>query len=88
MSNPIVIRPVTIRHVSNEVPVGLLDGSNLVYTTEFNFSTSTLKVYLNGLRLKEGGANDYVVSGINNFTMNYAPLPGDEILVDYIKRLD
>jgi hypothetical protein len=39
-------------------------------------------VYLNGLLLHSGVGNDFTTSG-QSIIMNYAPLPGDTLAVDY-----
>lgn len=67
--------------VRNETPGGLIDNSNTAYTTASTFATGSLKVYLNGQRLTPGGAD--FTEGIQGFTMAYAPLTGDILLVDY-----
>jgi len=80
------IRPLVIRHVENELPTGLIDGLNSSYSTEFKFQAGTLKVYLNGLRLVSGIGNDYTITDNQNFVMNYTPLTGDMLLVDYLRQ--
>lgn len=67
--------------VENEVPGGLVNSSNTVYTTASAFLTNSLRVYKNGTRLKGGGA-DYT-AGSSGFTMVTAPATGAILLVDY-----
>lgn len=67
--------------VDNEVPGGLVNGSNTVYTVASPYRTGTLKVYKNGIRLKGGGA-DYTATS-TGFTMITAPASGAVMLVDY-----
>ena len=64
----------------NETPVGVVDGSNTLYATAQPFIAGTLRVYLNGLRLSQ--PQDFV-EGDQSFTMNYAPLASDLLVVDY-----
>jgi hypothetical protein len=64
--------------IAGEVPSGLINGGNKVFTVANNFQTSTLAVYLNGVRTL-----DFSVTGPNQFTLGSAPLVGDGLTVDY-----
>lgn len=79
--------PPIVEEVAGETPTGTVDGSNTVFTTLRDFEEGTLKVYLNGQRVREGGTEDYTTSGGNTITFNDPPedVPGnpDVILVDY-----
>ena len=66
--------------VQGETPVGAVNGINTLYTTQNHFST--IRPFLNGLGLKVG--LDFLVSGVNTFTMIMAPLTGDTVTVDYV----
>lgn len=68
--------------VDNEIPGGSINSSNVNFTTASVYATGSLQVYLNGQRLISGGSNDYVEVS-SGFTMNYAPLTGDVLLVGY-----
>lgn len=68
--------------IRNEVPGGSVNGSNTAFTTASQFSTGSLRVYLNGQRLTPGSGVDYIEAD-QGFTMQYAPLSGDVLLVDY-----
>lgn len=68
--------------VKNEVPGGLVNGSNTAFTTASNMATGSLSVYRNGIRLKGGGV-DFTQGSNNAFTMVTAPNTGDLLLVDY-----
>jgi hypothetical protein len=71
------------RFVFNEVPGGSIPG--FTFTTANPILTGTLRVYRRGLRLKEGGSDDYTLSGT---TITLARLLGPfaNFLVDYIKE--
>ena len=69
--------------VDEEVPSGLINGSNTTYTLANTPTAGTVKVYLNGQRLRAGG-NDYTFSG-TTITMVSAPLTGEYLVVDYRK---
>ena len=67
--------------VFNEVPTGLINSSNTVYTTASNFSTGTTRVYLNKLRQVLG--TDYTETAANQITFTTAPSTGDSLIIDY-----
>lgn len=67
--------------VKNEVPGGSVNSSNTAFTTASAFQTGSLRVYLNGIRLK-GGGTDFT-EGTQGFTMTVAPTTGGILLVDY-----
>jgi hypothetical protein len=70
--------------VNGETPTGAIDGTNATFTLNYPPAAGTLKVYRNGLKLREGGANDYTVSGVTlTFTADAKPLVGSVIEVDY-----
>jgi hypothetical protein len=64
--------------VTGEVPNGLINGGNTIFTTTNNFQSGSLAVYLNGVRTL-----DFAITGANQFTMGSAPLVGDALTVDY-----
>ncbi len=67
--------------VTDEVPSGLIDGSNQVFTTLRPFST--LWVFLNGQKMIRD--TDYTITSTTTFTMTVAPTLGDSLVVDYIR---
>jgi hypothetical protein len=81
------LTPAALRHVENEIPVGLVDGVNMVYQTQNVFYAGTLTVYLNGIKLLPGIGRDYEILPNNQgFVMNYAPLVGDIVDVSYFRQ--
>lgn len=83
--------------VWNEEISGLKNGVNLVFTTAYAFEVNSLRVYLNGQRLRAGAGNDFSVSESGGLGTGYdtltfaspelAPLPGESVLADYVKDL-
>lgn len=67
--------------VWNETPLGAINNTNQVFTTANSFRSSSLALYLNGLRQRAPG--DYMVTSANSFQMVNAPLTGDSLSVDY-----
>lgn len=76
---------VTFGIIDNEVLAGTKDGVNTAFTTFYDYKASTPKIYLNGVRQREGFGFDYIEAGGNDMTFATAPLISDTIIVDYIK---
>ena len=74
--------PVTGQAIYGEIPSGLINGSNKVYTSVNTYGTGQLAVFLNGVRQRR--ANDYNETTSTSFTMILAPLSGDSLSIDYI----
>lgn len=73
--------------------LGAIDGLNTSFTTPDDFEPSTLAVFYNGQRLKEGALDDYIVSesggagtGFDTIITTIAPKIGDRLLSDYLKQ--
>jgi hypothetical protein len=67
--------------IFNETPSGVQDGSNTVFTLAEGPQANSTTVYRNGLREYLGVGYTETESGI---TFTTAPLPDDEITVDYL----
>jgi hypothetical protein len=65
-----------------ENPEGAIDGINAVFTLCLGAVTGTLRVYLDGMRMKLG--TDYTVLNATQFQFSVAPAIGSVVLVDYI----
>jgi len=74
---------VTSNIVNPEVPSGLLNGTNTLFTTAFPYKTNTLNVYLNGIKLILN--TDYTLSVPQQFVLVTAPISSDFLRVDYLK---
>jgi len=70
--------------VFEETPSGSINGSNVTFTISATPTTGTLRLYLNGQRLRSGAGNDYTLS-TNTITMATAPISGDVLLADFMK---
>ena len=68
--------------VVNEIPTGVLDGSNAVFTSQFGVKPDSEEVYVNGNRQKK--PDDYNISG-QVITLTFSPQLTETILIDYIK---
>lgn len=78
----IAVVSATIKFVDEEIPAGAIDGTNTIFTIANEAIDGTVKLFVNGLRLRAGAANDFTVVG-KTITMNFVPLVGDVLLVDY-----
>jgi hypothetical protein len=70
--------------VDAEVPSGTINGSNTSFTLANTPTSGTVKLYLNGQRLRSGSGNDYTISG-TTITMGIAPVSGDYLEAEYRK---
>lgn len=71
---------VTISYVDGEIPSGTVNGTNPTFTTALTPTAGSLRVYLNGVRIRPG--IDYTASG-STITMIMVPQIGDWFYVDY-----
>lgn len=71
---------VTINFSDQETPSGTIDGANGSFTVAHAPTVGSLKLYLNGQRLRDG--TDYTYTG-SNITMTTLPFSGDILLADY-----
>ena len=68
--------------ITKEVPSGLINGTNAVFTTGQAYVGGTLQVYINGIRQGITHAVETTpASGV--FTLDAAPLTGDNLEVSY-----
>jgi len=74
--------PVSFTFVRGEVPAGVVDGANAVFTLASTPAAGSVALYLNGLRLLAGAGNDYTLAGAI-ITMATAPQAGDVLIADY-----
>lgn len=68
--------------IVNEIPSGAIDNANTVYTLASTPVSTTVAVYLNGMRQAPGGL-DYTLSG-STVTFVKAPKNNSDLYVDYI----
>lgn len=70
--------------VFDETPSGTVNGSNTSFTLANTPMSGTVRVHINGIRLRAGSGHDYTISGAT-ITMLTAPLTGEYITCDYMK---
>jgi len=69
--------------VIEEIPTGLVNGSNATFTSEFDFIPSSLVVTVNGLN--NHVLEDYTTVGSDTIQFTTSPETGDNIRISYIK---
>jgi hypothetical protein len=70
--------------ITREIPTGLVNSLNTVFTLAFTPELGTENVFLNGLLQDLGGSEDYTIAGAV-ITFNQAPHTVSKIRVNYIK---
>lgn len=65
--------------------VGDRDSVNTFYTTTFNYTPATTRVFKNGLRMTRGATFDYTEYSNNQIQFNQPPDNGDLLIIEYIK---
>jgi len=68
--------------VDKEIPSGLVNGINTVFTLSNIPIINSEHIYLNGLLQESGVTNDYTISG-NTITFVLPPLPNMKIICSY-----
>jgi hypothetical protein len=77
----IVLRELR-KEILNEDLTSQADGATGTFTTDFDFKTNTLRVYVNGQRLIKD--TDYTVVATDQFQLvHYIPKHWFDIVVDY-----
>lgn len=71
-----------VRYVDKEIPTGLINGENTVYTLAYNPIPGSEHLYLNGLLQDSGEDNDYTIVD-STITFYDAPLEGMTIKCSY-----
>ena len=69
--------------IVNEIPSGLINSLNLIYTIANTPVTGTVAVFLNGMYQAPGGGLDYTISG-TTITFVKAPRTNSDLYVTYI----
>lgn len=82
----------TVILLSDQSLTGIINGTNTVFTTAMPFLHNLQtreRVYLNGVRQRDGSGNDYIASesvplnGFDTITFAEAPRSGDVITIDF-----
>jgi len=70
----------------NELPAGLINGINTVYTLSQECLTNSLLVFNNGILMRVGAGFDYTITADDEITFTFAPAVDDFILVSYVNK--
>jgi hypothetical protein len=71
-----------VRYVDKEVPTGLINGENNVFTLGYNPIPGSEHLYLNGLLQDSGVDNDYTIVD-STITFYEAPMEGMTLKCSY-----
>jgi hypothetical protein len=72
--------------IENEVPTGTVDGTNAEFVLANTPVAGSVKLYKNGLRMKEGAGVDFTRATVTiTFAAGQIPQTGDELVCDYRK---
>lgn len=66
-----------------EAPSGAINGVNVVFTTSVPFNPAVINVWLNGVLIRQGDDDGFVVSGADTFDLKEAPVVGDTVHVRF-----
>lgn len=84
MSGTTLNAAAAVSFAFNEVPTGTVNGSNDTFTLANTPTSGTVRLYVNGQRLKVGSGNDYTISSATiTFESGAIPATGDVLLADY-----
>lgn len=67
-----------------ETPIGVVDGTNKVFTTTYSYQTERVYLYKNGQQLI--APTDFTESDDKELTLTFAPFEGDVLFVQYIRQ--
>lgn len=67
----------------DEVPAGLIDGVNTLYTTARPYIAGSLQPFVNGARQRNVAHFTETNPALGTFTMSDAPVTGDDFFVNY-----
>lgn len=70
--------------VRREIPAGVIDGVNKLFTLAYTPVADTEEVFYNGQLLEPGATADYTISG-KDITLSFEPLGTDRIRVSYFR---
>lgn len=81
-----LVQFIEVNHyITNEVPSGLINGSNPMFTIINTPMAESVQVTLNGLIQHKGIDKDYIVEG-KDIVFYKAPRENSEVLVNYLKQ--
>lgn len=76
-----VLQTASGSFVIGETPSGLINGSNVQFTTAQSFVPETVQVFVNGV--SQTLTVDYVTTGTTTILLSVSPIVGDYIRVNY-----
>ena len=71
------------KFIFNEIPLGIIDGINSIFNTNFLLVPDTEVVFINGQKQKK--PDDYNISS-QTITFTFSPGVSESIVINYIKQ--
>lgn len=69
--------------IYEEVPTGLINGSNATFQALNNFNATSLEVFIGSAKLHVN--QDFQIISANGFSLFESPLTGEQLFINYIK---
>jgi hypothetical protein len=73
----------SVDSIKNEIPQGLINGTNNTFTSLENFIPESVEVFLNGL--KQQKIIEFQTTGSNTITLSVSPNTNEIVSINYIK---
>ena len=74
---------ISSKYVKNEIPLGVINGINAFFTTQFPLESNSEDIFVNGQ--KQVKPSDYNISG-QTITFTFSPNIDEVITINYIKQ--
>lgn len=78
-----ITRGISSSDIYGEIPSGPVDGINRLFSLSSPIQAGTLRLFLNGVRLRGGSSYDYSILNPTQIELVYAPRIGDTLMADY-----
>lgn len=79
----IIPGPSGTEEVEGETPMGVIDGSNATFVSQFDFIPESVEVEINGLGQRR--ILDFNTSGTRLIIFSESPQAGDSVRIDYVR---
>jgi hypothetical protein len=72
-----------IKETQGDTLGGIIDGTNVTYTTSLTMAVEFVNVYINGVMKVASLQDGYTVTGLNTVVLNEPLVPGDTLEIEY-----
>jgi hypothetical protein len=81
--NNISSEDLGVLFINSEIPIGVINNSNAIFTSINPFVPESVELYINGL--KQLPVDEYITTGGNTITLLTSPQTTDVLTINYIK---